>query len=610
MSIAFDEAVANRFIHDLRAAAELLARQGWDRMNARDDALEDFTGGHAELFMELFLVESADRSRLAGALEDLADQVRAAKDRAQEEHERILTLAAWQERENERVAERASAPTGLPLHGYEVYDVKPSTPPVAPPALDSSFAARPRSRTVGAVDYTGVTSADPERLRDWVERVRNRIRDARDERLTLRDSFDRFRAECSWVRSTEVSVFDGYEDYLFECDDDAKWVERIAQAFEDAGSGRLTDLALTLGTATATEAFPLITDAKLTPEQVALAWAALEQNPHVDTDALLKRYAQQLGQLDGLPALVRVQANRYRVPALLSLVKRELEQVRSGDLDGGEERVRFLRHELAYLSRALLPVDEGGVQLYLYDRAGSRIVEMLGTPGPETVRSVTYVPGTFTGLDSFYTGAVQQIGRHLVSNLPDTVAFVYKDGIFPGEERASAGSNPIRIMEANDQDLARTAGARLAGFGEGIRADPALNSVSRIGIGHSWGLANLTSSEVAGAEYDTVISLSGAGMLPDWKPGRRTGYFDLSYNDILQAAQRDGRVWDGNFPRNNRGFTSLPYYEGPEDDELRGKSLLDTYDVLRVATKNHSLIAQDTEANKKALQDLVKLVKA
>lgn len=34
-------------------------------------------------------------------------------------------------------------------------------------------------------------------------------------------------------------------------------------------------------------------------------------------------------------------------------------------------------------------------------------------------------------------------------------------------------------------------------------------------IGHSWGLANVTSSEVAGARYDTVISLAGAGMLPD-----------------------------------------------------------------------------------------------
>ncbi|WP_153004169.1 hypothetical protein [Microbacterium testaceum] len=59
---------------------------------------------------------------------------------------------------------------------------------------------------------------------------------------------------------------------------------------------------------------------------------------------------------------------------------------------------------------------------------------MIGTPGPATTRAITYVPGTFTGMNSFYTGGVQQIATYLTNNRPGTVAFVYKDGKFPGEQ--------------------------------------------------------------------------------------------------------------------------------------------------------------------------------
>jgi len=477
--------------------------------------------------------------------------------------------------------------------------------------LTLSFKVYGRTRTVSRISFVGSTSADPERLRWWAKRSGYRNRDAREEWLTVKHSFDRFRAQCSWAECGGVSIFDGYEDYLFECENDVRWIGRVADEFEEAGSGSIPDYKLVLGAAvTPSEVAPLLLDTELTAGQVAIAWQELEANSNIDTNALLRRYADRFGRLDGLPALARVRANRYRVPALLKTAQRELAQVRSGELDGGADRAKQLRDEIAYLEHALLPVGEGGVQLYLYDRDASRIVEMFGTPGPDTVREVTYVPGTFTGLDSFYTGEVQQIARHLTSNLPGTVAFVYKDGVFPGEKDTAGDPNMLRIGEANDQDLTRKTGARLAQFERGMRLDPALRDAQSIGIGHSWGLANLTSSEVAGAEYDTVISLSGAGMLPDWKANPATGYFDLSYNDILQAAQRDGRVWEGNFPRNNRGFTSLPYYEGPEDHKLRGKSVFDVGDVLGVALENHSLIAKDVPANRDALEDLRSLVKS
>lgn len=244
---------------------------------------------------------------------------------------------------------------------------------------------------------------------------------------------------------------------------------------------------------------------------------------------------------------------------------------------------------------------------------------MIGTPSPDTGRVLTYVPGTFTGLRDFYGGGVQQIPTYVANNVPGTIAFVYKDGPFPGENDATGEVNMLRIAEANDEGTARTAGQRLAGFEQGMRTDSVLGGAKQIAFGHSWGLTNVTSSEVAGARYDTVVSLSGAGMLPDWAASPGTAYTDLSYQDILQTAQDLGLVWDGNTPRKNPAFTHGDYYTGPDDDILDSASAATTpggygtpaVDLrsLSVLMKNHNLIATTKSTNKNALEDMAKLVK-
>lgn len=68
--------------------------------------------------------------------------------------------------------------------------------------------------------------------------------------------------------------------------------------------------------------------------------------------------------------------------------------------------------ERGYLQKVI----DGTVQLYLYDPSSLSIVEMIGTPGPETTAINTYIPGTFTSLFSFYHGDVQQVGSWLDSS--------------------------------------------------------------------------------------------------------------------------------------------------------------------------------------------------
>ncbi|MEZ3162246.1 hypothetical protein AB1K54_17165 [Microbacterium sp. BWT-B31] len=300
----------------------------------------------------------------------------------------------------------------------------------------------------------------------------------------------------------------------------------------------------------------------------------------------------------------RVAANRVNAQDRITRIDRIL----ATDPDRDDERVARLRKEAEYLERVVA----GTVQLYLYDHDASRIIEMIGAPSATTTTVVTSGPGTYTSLFNFYDGGVQQVSKHLTDKVPGTIAFVYKDGLFPGEDTATGGMNALRIGEANDADRARSAGKQLASFEAGMRSDPVLGAARQVAIGHSWGLANVTSSEVAGAHYDKVVSLSGAGMLPEWQKNPQTTYLDLSFRDILQSGQGLGVVWDGNNPRTNPAFEHGEYYRGPDDKYLDPVTVhtmdgpVTTYDgrALGVLVDNHNLITQNTPSNFRVLFDL------
>jgi len=339
------------------------------------------------------------------------------------------------------------------------------------------------------------------------------------------------------------------------------------------------------------------------PADVLRLWLA---HPELQEELIAAQPAL-LGGMDGLPAVARVRANRLCASGWIDAAQQELDQEPEGS-----ERAVFLTREIAYLGKVL----SGAVQLYLYDRDFSRIVEVVGDLATPVERVITYVPGTFTSLADFYAGNVQQVATSMMKNIHGTAAFVYKDGAFPGEDAEAGGANMLRIREANDHDRAEEAGRQLARFEAGMRVDPSVATAEQDAIGFSWGLADVTSSEVAGAEFDKVLSLSGAGMPPEWRPDPHTVYADFSYRDVLQEGQQMGIVWNRNNPRSHPAFEHGDYYVGPEDDVLDradGRSLGRPTvslppDYLRVLTENHTLIATDDPDNKGALQDMRRLV--
>ncbi len=359
------------------------------------------------------------------------------------------------------------------------------------------------------------------------------------------------------------------------------------------------------------------------PETVATWWASL---PTAEQTALVFGAPMLIGSLGGVSPVARVAANRVNAAARIAAIDARIAELKAIPTSGGfstpaygydagtfDAEITKLTAERGYLQKAV----DGAVQLYLYDSDTDSIIEMIGKPGPQTTTTITYVPGTYTSAFSFYGGGVQQVGRWLNNNDPNIVAFVWKVGEFPGEDSTAGGSNLLRIGEANDESAALAKGRLLEGFQQELHtASPILAATQKIGMGHSWGLPALTSSEVADAHYDKVISLAGAGMPHDWKAQPGTSYYHWSYTDALSMAQSTGAVWDGKIPLTSPDFTSHVYSRDgdftlylPNDTGAITDTPPTEIPASWDALGNHNLIASDSPENQRVLGDIYEVVK-
>ncbi|WP_153004143.1 hypothetical protein [Microbacterium testaceum] len=353
------------------------------------------------------------------------------------------------------------------------------------------------------------------------------------------------------------------------------------------------------------------------PEVVRAWWDTL---PPGTVAALIDGAPVLVGALGGVPPLDRVAANRVSARARLREVEDELpgwervlQEGASADLQAERRAKRdALRAERDYLRS----VDAGDVQLYLYEPADNRIIEMFGTPGPGTTRVLTYVPGTFTRVDSFYRGEVQSISQWMTDQESGMVAFVWKGADFPGDDQypGQAGFG-IGLLEANDPDRAAPAGEALARFQREVSSDPSLADGLQFAVGHSWGLVPITASEMHGARYAQVHSLSGAWVPDGWAPHSSTSYSHWSYTDALSMAQDGMLVNAGRAPDSVSAFQSHLYERKTDAEVPLGGDLAPFLDPdgpsLRVSLSplaNHNLIAGVSGDNIGPLNDLRKKI--
>jgi len=332
--IDFDDGVARTLITTARSADDGLRAIGAGRRYSTEDAATDFSGAYAKRFIAASEAEAADRTRLARALDALADQVQAVTEQASRERTRRRDLADWRCREDDRrrsVETSALAPFGI--DPGVVFDPKPSERPIRPTPISASFSASDRPRDAGA-SSSGRSSADPDRLRAFVASTRIRERDLVESAARLRGAWSAFTAHCGWATVDSATVFRGFERYLQENAADADWVERIAEAFERAGAGRrLSNAVLDVaGAATIPASFRKLLASGVSAAEAARIWSGLgfARDGEHDLAALPVSVLSMLGNLEGIPYWVRDTANRTVLAARLR--RRNLDSVETAAL--------------------------------------------------------------------------------------------------------------------------------------------------------------------------------------------------------------------------------------------------------------------------------------
>jgi len=269
--------------------------------------------------------------------------------------------------------------------------------------------------------------------------------------------------------------------------------------------------------------------------EVARMWSILTP---VQRTALTTTYPTIIGQLNGLPPGDRVAANGLVAAHRLAEARVELAQLqarldalptlisRYGTALSQPQRVTLaasiadLSQEIAYLSQ----VQDGAIQLYLYDRGADRIIEMIGDPARAKV-VLSYVPGSNATFEGMYQGALGSLERGGMQALAQwevdrsyggVLAFVFKDGHFP--QTADLFSHGPQI-----NTIADVIGANYADFLKGFRASE-FGDLRIVSVEHSFGSAAAGEAERRGARLDTRILLGGIGMKAGWKPNPSTTY--------------------------------------------------------------------------------------
>lgn len=335
-----------------------------------------------------------------------------------------------------------------------------------------------------------------------------------------------------------------------------------------------------------------------TPSSDVRAW--WETLTDEERKRLIAEDPVRIGNLNGVPLEDRAAANQITAESRIDEIGRRLDEMGSEppqpNLLGAlspiilnqqlEARERWLneRKELLAERSYLEAVTDGKRTLVVYDPHSDRIVEMIGTPGPNTTKVITYLPGTDADMNGFSTGSTQQVATYLAQSdrSGGTVAFVYKDGPWskwPWESPAQANTN---------MDFALSEGRQLADFQDALKLEPELAGATTTGMAHSAGMSILSASEIGGAHYDNEISLGGAMLAPGWQQDPQTDYYHYQYGfDAINYANGVGDL-----PIESDAFEQRIF--NPEAHSFLGIDYQNEFE-------NHTRIAQGPATNQDAL---------
>ncbi|MDO5721676.1 MAG: hypothetical protein Q4P06_03930 [Actinomycetaceae bacterium] len=232
--IVFDETVAREFADHSNAVALEFSNQASARERCVNDAIYQFEGVYAKLFVGVCRQEAEDRRKLITKFRDLVEEIQHAVLVARQEKKRIKERKEWEMREsNRRACVPYNAQFGTSLEA--IYsDPEPSDVALTPPTISCSTTIARRIRHVSTYSPNGKSSAHPDRLDDFCRMRLSLDYEIEQKKRRLERSLQSFRSACSWARLDSSTIIDDLNAHLIENEIDTIWVARIAQAFREA----------------------------------------------------------------------------------------------------------------------------------------------------------------------------------------------------------------------------------------------------------------------------------------------------------------------------------------------------------------------------------------
>ncbi|KQS14814.1 hypothetical protein ASG04_03045 [Curtobacterium sp. Leaf183] len=549
--IAFDATAADGVIRAATSAEDELRAQSGVRRSAVEEAAADFSGAYADRFTESASAESTDRGKLATVLNDLVSQVRDAKTAAEAEEERLDALDVWNAAERDRQhAAATSLLVTTTLPPVSIRAPKPSEVAIRPPSIHAAFTPRERRRSGGGAGH-GRSSADPARLRDFSSVSRANDAAAAAKASMLASSWRAFTASCSWVTIDGCTFLTGFERFLEENRADAAWIDRIADAFEQAGGvGSLTNAAI--GGVTDDE---LVRDVQrlfatgLTPTEVAAMWTdlGLTKEDAPDLALLPTSVLTVLGNLEGAPYWARSAANVAVLDRRIASAQHFLD-----DLDR-PDRVysAAARKDAADLSA----LESIKASLNPNGRKGPRTLTVLSADHPplaavsigdlDEATNVTWaVPGMGANTCSMtdWTDAAQNVYSEQAKAVPLGRGSTNAAVAWMGYE---APPVPPASAAVFGSDFAKAGGEKLAASIMGLDATRAVTMPTVNVLGHSYGTTTASYAlTTEGVHVDSFTAIASAGI-PDSIHGADEIHADAVYAGQAEVVKPIIEHWSG-----------------------------------------------------------------
>ena len=259
-------------------------------------------------------------------------------------------------------------------------------------------------------------------------------------------------------------------------------------------------------------------------------WAGLTQEQR---EEYLAVYPDQIGNLDGIPALIRDAANRDNLRLLI------------GELEGRDDersvtQLAGLREIDRQLGAGAKPGEPPMYLLGVSDEGNGRAIVAFGNP--DTAKNVAaYVPGLNTSLDEDFAkndlkrARDTAIATREIDSSSATVAWLGYDA-----PQLLDGLDSLDVM---GDERAEVGGRQFGGFMEGLAASNENDDPHMVAIGHSYGSRTVGAATQEGggmSDVDDIVLVGSPGVGVDRAEelgvGREHVFVGAAENDTVTRA--------------------------------------------------------------------------